>query len=321
MLDNGTMGSRMSDAIVFAGTANPGLGQNVAAELKVELGRSEVQRFPDGELSVRLCEPVRRREVCLLQPIAPPVNEHLVELLLFVDACRRAAAGRVTAIIPYLGYSRSDKRHGRREGIAASVVADVLKTVGVDHVITVDLHAAQIEGFFHIPVDNLTAVPVMHDRLRPYVPRDAVVVAPDAGAVHLAGDYGHRLGLPVVVLHKRRETGSSTRVTHLIGDVRDRACLIIDDMISTGGTIAEAIAALLKGGARPEMIVAATHGLFVQDARQKLRHHAVRRVFVTDTVRVDQQDWPQLEVVSLAPLIARALGRLLGHGSFTDLYA
>lgn len=315
------MGLRMSDVVLFAGTANPKLGQEVAAELKVELGRSEVQRFPDGELSVRLGEPVRRREVCLLQPIAPPVNEHLVELLLFADACRRAAAGRITAIIPYLGYSRSDKRHGRREGIAASMVADVLKTVGVDHVITVDLHAAQIEGFFHIPVDNLTAVPVMHDRLRARLPADAVVVSPDAGAVHLAADYGHRLGLPVVVLQKRRETGSSTRVTHLIGQVQDRACLIVDDMISTGGTIAEAIDALLDAGARPEMLVAATHGLFVQDARQKLRHQAVRRVFVTDSVRVDQPDWPQLEIVLLAPLIARALSRLMEHGTFRDLYS
>lgn len=315
------MGAGLTDFVLFTGTANPKLGQDIAAELGVELGKSDVQRFPDGELSVRLGEPVRRKDVCLLQPIAPPVNEHLVELLLFVDACRRAAAGRITAIVPYFGYSRSDKRHGRREAIGASMIATVLKTVGVDHVISVDLHAAQIEGFFRIPVDNLTAVASLHDRLRSTVPADAVVVSPDAGAVHLATDYAHRLGLPVVVLHKRRETGAATRVTRLIGDVRDRACLIVDDMISTGSTIAKAVAALLEAGARQEIIVAATHGLFVRDARQALRHPAVRKVFVTDTVKLEQPGWPQLEVVSLAPLMARALGRLLEHGSFSDLYA
>lgn len=310
----------MRDVTFFAGTANPDLAASIAAALDLRLGECAVDHFPDGETSVRLLEPVRRKDVFILQPIAPPVNERLVELLIFVDACRRASAGRITAIIPYLGYSRSDKRHGRREAITASMVAGLFKAVGVDHVLTVDLHAAQIEGFFHIPVDNLTAVPILCEELHGKLPDGTVVVAPDAGAVRIAGEYAHRFNTPVVVLHKRRESGTATRVTHLVGEVRDRACLIVDDMISTGGTIGESIDVLLKAGARPDITIAATHGLFVEDARQKLSVPGVRRVFVTNTVSVGHADWPQLHVVSIAPLIAAALNRLVGHESFSDLY-
>lgn len=310
----------MKDLTFFSGTANPDLAAKVADILDIPLGTRIVERFPDGELSVQLQEPVRRKEVFILQSIAPPVNEHLVELLIFADACRRAAAGRITAIIPYLGYSRSDKRHGRREAITASMVASLCRTVGIDHVLTVDLHAAQIEGFFHLPVDNLTAVPLLCEKLRGKVREGTVIVAPDAGAVHLAGEYAHRFGTSVVVMHKRRETGMTTRVTHLVGEVRDRPCLIVDDMISTGGTVAESIEVLLKAGAKPDITIAATHGLFVQDARQKLNVPGVRELYVTDSLSVSHADWSQLQVVSLAPLIAEALQRLVGHESFGDLY-
>ncbi len=310
----------MKDLTFFSGTANPDLAAQVAATLDIPLGARIVERFPDGELSIQLQEPVRRKDVFILQSIAPPVNEHLVELLIFADACRRAAAGRITAIIPYLGYSRSDKRHGRREAITASMVASLCKTVGIDHVLTVDLHAAQIEGFFHLPVDNLTAVPLLCENLRKKVKEGTVIVAPDAGAVHLAGEYAHRFGTSVVVMHKRRETGTTTRVTHLVGEVRDRPCLIVDDMISTGGTVAESIEVLLKAGAKPDIMIAATHGLFVRDARQKLNVPEVREVYVTDSLSMSQAGWSRLHLVSLAPLIAEALNRLVGHKSFGDLY-
>ncbi len=310
----------MKDLTFFSGTANPDLAAQVAAMLDIPLGGRIVERFPDGELSIQLQEPVRRKDVFILQSIAPPVNDHLVELLIFADACRRAAAGRITAIIPYLGYSRSDKRHGRREAITASMVASLCKTVGIDHVLTVDLHAAQIEGFFHLPVDNLTAVPLLCENLCGKVKEGTVIVAPDAGAVHLAGEYAHRFGTSVVVMHKRRETGTTTRVTHLVGEVRDRPCLIVDDMISTGGTVAESIEVLLKAGAKPDIMIAATHGLFVRDARQKLNVPEVREVYVTDSLSMSQAGWSQLHVVSLAPLIAEALNRLVGHKSFGDLY-
>jgi len=236
-----------------------------------------------------------------VQTISPPVNDHLVELLVLADVCRRAAAACITAIVPYLGYARSDKRHDRREPITARVIADVLQAVGIARVFTVDLHTPQIEGFFYVPVDSLTAVPTLCRALSNSLPSDVVVVAPDSGRVGMATDYAQFLGAPVIVLHKRRESGSETKVTHIVGDVSGRACLLVDDMISTGGTMAESITALLAAGARPEIMIAATHGLLLPGARAKLEHPAVRAVFVTDTVSMTERDWPQLHVVSIAP--------------------
>ncbi|HLF83486.1 MAG TPA: ribose-phosphate pyrophosphokinase, partial [Blastocatellia bacterium] len=289
-------------------------------ELGLPLGACAVERFPDGETWVGLDEPVRGRDVFIVQSTSPPVNESLVELLAFSDACRRAAAGRITAIMPYFGYARQDKRHGRREPITASMVALLLQAVGINHVVTVDLHTPQIEGFFQIPVDSLTAVPTLSKALSTRLPEGVVVVSPDAGRVKMATEYAQRLSASVAVLHKRRESGTATKVTHLVGDVRDRPCLIIDDMISTGGTIAESIEALLKAGARPEITVAATHGVFVEGCRDKLSHKAVREVLVTDTIAVAAQGWEQLKVVSVAPLLASAIRRFAADGSIRDLY-
>ena len=314
------MAETMKPFSLFTGTANPTLAKAIAGELKVPLGQCTVERFPDGELSVRLNEPVREKDVFIVQPISPPVNEHLVELLLFADACRRAAAVRVTAIVPYLGYARSDKRHGRREAIGASMVAGLLQSVGIDHVVLVDVHSPQIEGFFHVPVDRLTAVPTLCAALKGQVPEDIVVVAPDAGAMHLAAEYAHRLQTTVIALHKRRHSGTSTRVTHLVGDVHDRSCLIVDDLISTGGTIAESMEVLLDAGARPSITIAATHGLFVKEARAMMTHDSVQHIFVTDTIAPSIQGWPQLKVVSIAPLIAGALRRFISNGSISDLF-
>lgn len=306
--------------VIFAGTANPALTVAIAADLGVVPGACTIERFPDGETSIRLQESVRRKEVFLVQPLSPPANEHLVELLAMADACRRAAAARITAVVPYLGYARSDKRHGRREPIMGRMVADVLEAVGIHHVVTMDLHTSQIEGFFHIPVDTLTAVPRLATYLSENLPPGVVVVAPDAGALRMASEYAHRLNGTVAVLHKRRESGTGTQVTHLVGDVAGKTCLIVDDMISTGGTLASAIQALLKAGARPELTIAATHGLLVAGARQKISQEAVTNVVITDTVAGAPKDWLRLQVVSIASLIAEALKRLVQHRSLGDLY-
>jgi ribose-phosphate pyrophosphokinase len=201
----------------------------------------------------------------------------------------------------------------------ARLVADILQVVGIEHLVMVDLHTPQIEGFFHSPVDSLTAVPTLCEALRGRLPAGVVVVSPDVGRLPMASRYAQRLGTTVVVLHKQRVSGTETRITHIVGNVSDLACLIIDDMITTGGTVAESVKALLSAGARPEIIVAATHGVFVRGAREKLSHPAVRDVLVTDTVRVTEKDWPQLHVVSIAPLIAGAVRQIVADGSLVEL--
>jgi len=305
---------------IFAGTANPALAASIASELGVQLGACNIERFPDGEVAVRVLEPVRRKEVFLVQPTSPPVNDHLVELLALADACRRAGAARITAVMPYFGYARADKRQGCREPITARVIADLLEAVRIDHVVTVDLHAPQIEGFFHLPVDSLTAMPTICRALGDRLPSDAVVVSPDVGRTRLATQYAQCLGARLVVLYKQRKSGTETKVTHVIGDVSNRSCLIVDDIISTGGTLAESVTALLEAGARPEIIISATHGLLLQGARDNLDHPAIREVLVTDTVPVREQNWPKLNVISIAPLIAGALQRFLADGTLADLY-
>jgi ribose-phosphate pyrophosphokinase len=305
-LKGGSLIKVMENTILLAGTANPQLANAIAQRLHVPLGACVSERFPDGETAVRLLEPVRQKSVFIIQPTSPPVNDHLVELMAFSDACRRAAATRIIAIVPYFGYARADNSQGQREPITASVVADVLQAVGVNHVVTIDLHAPQIEGFFRIPVDSLTAVSTLCQGLQGQLPSDIVVVSPDTGRVKMATQYAQRLDSSVAVLHKQRKSGTETMVTQVVGEVQDRPCLIIDDMISTGGTIATSIAALLNAGARPEMIIAATHGLFTGDARTKLSHDSVKAIFVTDTI-APPKDWQTLHVVSIAPLIATAI--------------
>jgi ribose-phosphate pyrophosphokinase len=298
--------------IIFAGTANPELAAAIAHELGIACGDCEVERFPDGELTVRLLQSVRDRVVYLVQPTSPPVNDHLIELLAFADACRRAAAGRVVAVAPYFGYARADKRVGRREPITAGMVAALFEAAGVDHLLTVDLHTPQIEGFFSIPVDTLSAVPVLCGALAGELPENAAVVSPDAGRVRLATEYAHRLDVPLIVLHKERTGGSSTRVTHVVGDVTDRACIVIDDMISTGGTLVETLSALRDAGAQAEFRAVATHALLLGDATTRLAAAGVRDLYVTDTIQITQRS-PSLHVISTAPLLAGAIRQYTGE--------
>lgn len=306
---------------ILAGTAHPQLAAAVARELATPLGACRVERFPDGELSVRLEETVRGREVFIVQPTSPPVNDHLVELLAFADACRRDSATRVAAVVPYFGYARSDRRNRRREPITASMVAALLQCAGIERVLTIDLHTPQVEGFFHIPVDSLSAVPTLCDAVRDRVPLgDAVIVSPDAGRVPMATDYADRLGLPLVVLHKRRLNGAEIKITDRVGDVRGHTCLIVDDMIATGGTLVESAMALREAGARPELFVAATHALLLGSATDDLFRAGVRELYVTDSVAPQRPLDPAVRVVSVAPLLASAIRRELGGESFQELY-
>jgi ribose-phosphate pyrophosphokinase len=297
-----------------------------------DLGRrfaaATIERFPDGEVSVRLDEPVRGEEVFLLAATAPPVNDHLVELLALADACRRADAARIVAVVPYFGYARSDRRDGRRTPIMASLVAELAERAGIDHVVAVDVHTPAVEGFFHIPVDNLTAIPPLADALSPVLAErlattagKAVIVAPDMGAVRLANRYATKLDLPVAVCHKRRLGGAEVSVSRITGDVVGRQCVIIDDMISTGGTIVESVRALNDAGAAPGHIVAATHAVLVPGALQKMDDAGVRELFLTDSIEPRGDSTARLvpTIVSVAPLIATAIRRLLDGGSLREL--
>jgi ribose-phosphate pyrophosphokinase len=299
-----------ADFSIFCGNANRRLANAVARAAGVAMGMATVERFPDGEVSIDIGESVRDKDVFIIQSTAPPVNDHLMELLAFADGCRRASAARITAIVPYFGYARSDKRHGRREPIGARLVADLLQTAGIDHVMTIDLHSSQIEGFFRIPVDSLSAVCGLCEAIKPILPPGTVVVSPDVGRLKMATEYAQRLNTSVVLLHKTRAAGTETRVSHLVGDVRNRSCLVVDDLISTGGTIAETVGRLLQEGARPGIFVAATHGLLLTGARAKLSCESIAGVFISDSIEQPAERWSAVHTVSVAPLIAEAIQRI-----------
>jgi ribose-phosphate pyrophosphokinase len=299
------------ETLLIAGTGNAPLAAAIAAELGRPLGACAIRRFPDGEVAVELEQSVRGREVVLLQPTAPPVNDQLVELLALADACRRAAAARVVAVVPYFGYARGDKREHRRVPVMARLAAELIESAGVHHVIAVDVHSQQLEGFFRIPVDVLTAVPLLCDAVRERLSVGTVVVSPDLGAVRLATAYARRLGLPVAVCQKRRLDGATVEMARVIGEVDRRPCLVVDDMITTGSTIAGAVAALREAGAADDMTVVATHGVFAEGAMDRLFDAGVRHVVVTDSVPAAPASGRRdVQMASIAGLLAGTIRRM-----------
>jgi ribose-phosphate pyrophosphokinase len=295
---------------LFTGTANLPLADAVADSLRVHLGDGLLHRFADGELHVQIRESVRGRDVYLIQPTSPPVDEHIVELLFLADACRRAGAARLTAVVPYFGYARHDRRASGREPVGARLVADLIRTAGLQRVVAVDLHNAALEGFFSIPIEHLSAVPLLAEAARPWVSEHSVIVAPDLGAAKLADRYARILRLPTAVVHKTRLSGEDVSVHAITGDVRDRSPILVDDMISTGGTIEAAAKALLGAGSLPDFVVVATHGLFVGPATARLSTLPVRRFLTTNSVTATAVLPAPLDVVRLDALVAEAI-RLL----------
>jgi ribose-phosphate pyrophosphokinase len=311
-------------ATLLVGSASRSLAGAVERDVGRRFAKATIERFPDGEVSVCIDDPVRGEEVIILAATAPPVNDHLVELLALADACRRADAARIVAVVPYFGYARSDRRDGRRTPIMASLVAELAERAGIDHVVTVDVHTPAVEGFFRIPVDNVTAVPALATAVADHFAHGmdgSVIVAPDIGAVRLANRYARQLELPVAVCHKRRLNGSAVAVSGITGDVVARRCIIIDDMISTGGTIVESVRALNEAGALEGPIVAATHAVLARGALEKIGNVGVRNLFVTDSIEPRDDDTTRLvpTVVSIASLLATAISRLLEGGSLREL--
>ena len=303
---------------VVAGPASAGLGAEVSALLQIQALAYECQRFPDGEMQVDLRDSVRGRDIYVLQATCPPVDRHLVELLLLADACRRAGAARLTGVIPYFGYARQERRTERRS-LGARVAADIVATGGFDRLMLIDAHTPAIEGFFNVPIDHLTAVPLLAAAAKPFVDAASVVVAPDLGAVKLAREYSRLLQAPMAFVHKTRLSGHAVAAHGVIGDVRNRTPLIVDDMLSTGGTIAAAVRALREAGALEPLTVAVTHALLVGNARDVLHPLPIRRLIVGNTVAVENAGDLPLEVTSVAPLIATAIRRNHYDESLADL--
>ncbi|MER3457194.1 MAG: ribose-phosphate pyrophosphokinase [candidate division GAL15 bacterium] len=305
---------------LFSGTSNRPLAEQIAGCLRLELGRARIERFADGEIYVRYEENARGVDAFVIQSLCHPVNENLMELLIMVDALRRASAGRITAVIPYYGYARKDKKDAPREPITGRLVADLLITAGVDRVLTVDLHAGQIEGFFSIPVDHLRAMPLFSDDLRHKGLRNAVVVAADDGAVKRSKQLADRLDLPLAIVFQRRVGKDTKQPVEVVGEVEGKVPILIEDIIDTARTITGAVEVLVQHGAQPEAYVCATHAVFAGPALQRLSRPEIREVIVTDTIPRQPEAPPKVRVLSAAPLLAEAIRRIHADESVSALF-
>ncbi len=309
--------------VLAGGRAHPELAEAVATDMGIELLPTTAYTFANGELYVRFGESVRGADAFIIQSHAAPINEAIMEQLIMVDAMKRASAKRVTVIMPCYGYARQDKKHKGREPISARLMADLFKTAGADRIMSVDLHTSQIQGFFDGPVDHLWAMPLLAQYVRTRVaPDNLTIVSPDAGRVRLADQWSDHLGAPLAIIHKRRDPSvpNQVKVHELVGDVKGRTCVLVDDMIDTGGTIVQAAEALFENGAA-NVIVASTHGLLSGPAVERLRDSGISEVIVTDTLPItDDKRWDGLTVLSIAPLIARAIHEVFEDGSVTSLF-
>jgi ribose-phosphate pyrophosphokinase len=308
--------------ILFTGTSNPELGKKIADYLGMSLGKARFTQFPDGETFVKVEDDIRGRDVYFIQSTCTPVNDSLMELLLFVDSARRASAKRITVVIPYYGYARQDRKDEGRTPITAKLVANMVAAAGSDRVLTMDLHAMQIQGFFDIPVDNLLAEPVLSKYYAAKGIDDLVLVSPDVGNVKRARVYAQRLGADLAIIDKRRVSGDTVETSHLIGDVKDRAVLMVDDMISTAGTICSAAKLCQDQGAK-KIFVGATHGVLCGPAVERLAAAPIDEVVVTDTIPVSADILaaiPTLKVLTVSALLGEAIHRIHNNESVSSLF-
>lgn len=310
----------MSEGLrVFSGNANRDLAEAICRELDTPLGDALVDKFPDGEINLKINEDIRGADVFIVQPTCPPVNHNLMELLTLLDCARRASAGRITAVVPYFGYARKDRKDEGRVPITAKLVANLIVTAGASRVLTLDLHAAQIQGFFDIPVDHLYARPVFQRHIVEKKLSNLVVVGPDVGAIKMARAYSKFLGAGLAIVDKRRVSGDKAEVFHVIGDVGGKNVLLVDDMIATGGSILEATRILKTHGAA-RLFVAATHPVLCGPAAERLTAAPAEEIMVADTIPTAGKHIPGLRVVSVAPLLAEAIQRIHRSESVSSLF-
>jgi ribose-phosphate pyrophosphokinase len=306
---------------IFSGNSNIPLAREICGHLAVPLGSAKVKNFSDGEIMVEIGENVRGRDVYIIQSTCAPTNNNLMELLVMTDALKRASAARITAVIPYFGYARQDRKVAPRTPITSKLVADLIATAGIHRVLTIDLHAGQIQGFFNIPVDHLYAAPVMLDEIRARFTERVVVVSPDAGGTERARAFAKRLDAGLAIIDKRRSGPNVSEVMHIIGDVAGEICIIVDDMIDTAGTLCQAAKALKDKGAR-EVYACATHAVLSGPALERINESCLEEVVVTNSIPLDDKAraCPKLRVLSVADLLAEAIRRINGDESVSSLF-
>jgi len=313
----------MNDLKVFSGRSNPMLTSRICDYLGIPCGLISLSNFPDSEIACKLEENVRGRDVYLVQSTCMPVNETLMELLVMIDSCKRASAERVTAVIPYFGYARQDRKDEGRVPITAKLVANLIERSGADRVLTMDLHAAQIQGFFDLPVDHLYAAPVLNDHFRAMEMStdDVVVVSPDEGSIKRALGHAKRMGVRLAIVDKRRSSAEKTRQENIIGaPVEGKICLMFDDMISTAGSICGAACKVAEAGAK-EIYVAATHGVLCGNAIANIEGAPMKKVVITDTIPLSpERKLPKISVLSVAPLLGEAIKRIHRNESVSRLF-
>ncbi|WP_417458382.1 ribose-phosphate pyrophosphokinase [Kordiimonas sp.] len=307
---------------ILTGNSNPELAEAIAAYLNMPLAKAAVKRFSDQEVFVEIHENVRGEDVFLIQPTNFPANDHMMELLVCIDALKRASARRITAVIPYFGYARQDRKPGPRTPISAKLVANLITTAGADRVLTMDLHAGQIQGFFDIPTDNLYAMPVLvRDLKEKYAGKKTMIVSPDVGGVVRARAYAKRLDAPIAIIDKRRERAGVSEVMHIVGDVKDYHCVLVDDIVDSAGTLCNAAKALADAGASSVSAYVA-HGVLSGPAYERIENSVMDELVITDSIRPTEacNVNPKIRVVTVAPLLAEAMNRIAHETSVSSLF-
>jgi len=311
----------MQDLKLFCGNANQKLTQDVAHYLGIDVGRADVSTFSDGECSIEIGENVRGKDCFVIQSICAPANLHLMEVLIMIDALKRASARRITAVMPYYGYARQDRKVKPRVPITAKLVADLITTAGADRVLCMDLHAGQVQGFFNIPVDNLYATPLMLAAIQNTVPGEVMIISPDAGGVERARAFAKLLDVNLAIIDKRREIANVAKVMNIIGNVEGKTCVVVDDMVDTAGTLCEAARALLDAGASG-VYAAITHPVLSGPALKRISESVIEKLIVTDTIPLgaEASDHEKLHVVSVARMIGEAIRRINNEESVSGLF-
>ena len=314
--------SHGKDIKIFTGNANPALAQEICKIIGTKLGEAEVKSFADGEASVSLYETVRGSDVFLINSTCKPVNDSLMELLIMIDACKRASAGRVTAVIPYFGYARQDRKAKGRDPISAKLVANMIEAAGADRVLTMDLHASQIQGFFDIPVDNLLSNPVF---VKYYMskfehPEEMVVVSPDVGSVARSRTFANKMGMNLAIVDKRREKANQCEVMNVIGDVKDKKCILFDDMVDTAGSLCNAAKAIVEIGGATEVYACATHGVLSGPANERIANSCIKELTFLNTIPPLEGACSKIKYLDVSPIFADAIQRIYEENSMSVLF-